>query len=261
METVDQSTLIDLIEKFPHLWDKKHPKYKDSIAIENSWKTISPIMGRPIKECKEVWEYIRSKYVRERRLYKNIPSGSGAYTGTWVLFERLGFLDRVIQCRMSRGNVKSDSNIIFNDSQTWQDAIIIQDGSTTVEASTSVTPSEHSLTSEQETEEYFDIPITSPADSETSQKIQHLRLKRNATRHETRKRKSEDIDTLIATCTSIGKNMNNLLEEEKQNLNKGDYHFLMSMLESMSTLPDNIKLRLKANFLLQIANEIENQQN
>ncbi|KAK4887372.1 hypothetical protein RN001_003643 [Aquatica leii] len=143
---------------------------------------------------------------------------------------------------MSRGNVKSDSNIRFNDSQTWQDAIIIQDGSITVEASSdAVTPSEHSLTSEQgpETEEYFDSPITSPADSETSQKIQRLRLKRNATRHETRKRKSEDIDTLIATCTSIGKNMNNLLQEEEQNLNKGNYHFLMSMLESMSTLPDN----------------------
>ncbi|KAK4879658.1 hypothetical protein RN001_007804 [Aquatica leii] len=158
-----------------------------------------------------------------------------------------------------RGNVKSDSNIRFNESQTGQDAIILPDGSITVEASTSdaVTPSDHSVTSEQgpETQEYFDSPITSPAYSETNKNIQRLRIKRN----ETRKRKRENIDTLIATCTTIMGYMNNLLQEEEQHLNKGDYHFLMSLLESMSTLPDNVKL--KANFLVQIANEIENQQN
>ncbi|KAK4887261.1 hypothetical protein RN001_003532 [Aquatica leii] len=103
--------------------------------------------------------------------------------------------------KRSRGNVKSDSSIRFNESQTWQDAIILPDGNITVETSTSdaVTPSDHSVTSEQgpETQEYLDSPITSPADSKTNKNIQRLRIKRNAIRNETRKRKSENIDALM----------------------------------------------------------------
>lgn len=43
------------------------------------------------------------KYIRERNKRKNIPSGSDAQQwvneNIWPLYERLGFLDRVIQTR------------------------------------------------------------------------------------------------------------------------------------------------------------------
>lgn len=33
--------LISLVERFPHLYDKKDAKYKDRTAVENSWLFIS----------------------------------------------------------------------------------------------------------------------------------------------------------------------------------------------------------------------------
>ncbi|CAG9762749.1 unnamed protein product [Ceutorhynchus assimilis] len=72
----EQSALIDHIESFPHLWDKKNAMYSDIIAKENAWKTISTIMEKTVKECKDSWDFLRSKYIRERRVIKNIPSGT-----------------------------------------------------------------------------------------------------------------------------------------------------------------------------------------
>lgn len=42
--SLEEGTLIDLVEKFPHLWDKRNLQFKDKITVENSWKTISQIM-------------------------------------------------------------------------------------------------------------------------------------------------------------------------------------------------------------------------
>lgn len=33
--------LISLVERFPHLYDKNDAKYKDRLAVENSWLFIS----------------------------------------------------------------------------------------------------------------------------------------------------------------------------------------------------------------------------
>lgn len=38
------SLLIDLVRKYPHLYDKSLPNYKDSLMKENSWKEIAKVM-------------------------------------------------------------------------------------------------------------------------------------------------------------------------------------------------------------------------
>jgi hypothetical protein len=35
----------DLVRQYPHLWGKSNPSYKDIIAVENAWKTISSNMS------------------------------------------------------------------------------------------------------------------------------------------------------------------------------------------------------------------------
>lgn len=42
--SVEEATFVDIIQKFPHLWDKKDPLHRDKIATENAWRTISDIM-------------------------------------------------------------------------------------------------------------------------------------------------------------------------------------------------------------------------
>lgn len=73
-----------------------------------------------------------------------------------------------------------------------------------------------------------------------------------------KKKKNEDsLEALVNTCTSIGQNIKNAMVETDANINRADHHFLLSMLESMQCLPDSTKLRLKANFLVQVADEVD----
>lgn len=41
---IEEETFVDLLEKFPHIWDKKHLMHKDKLALENAWLSISIIM-------------------------------------------------------------------------------------------------------------------------------------------------------------------------------------------------------------------------
>lgn len=41
------SKIIELVQQFTNIWDKKHPSHKDALAVANSWKTISQIVGLP----------------------------------------------------------------------------------------------------------------------------------------------------------------------------------------------------------------------
>lgn len=45
LDIADESTLLDLIDKFEFIWDKKHKMYKDIIAVENAWMSISKVMS------------------------------------------------------------------------------------------------------------------------------------------------------------------------------------------------------------------------
>ncbi|CAH1107398.1 unnamed protein product [Psylliodes chrysocephalus] len=121
-----EEILIDLVYKLPHLWDKKDPNYKDKVAVENGWESISQVLHMRISNVQYLWANIRTKYLKERRQLKNLPSGSGAQK-TWHLFEKLGFLDAVIATRKTKGNILK-SNEESSSSEIWDELSVNEDG-------------------------------------------------------------------------------------------------------------------------------------
>ena len=55
----ENEKLIIEVEKFPHLYDLKHPDYKDIIKKSNSWKTIAETIG-----CRDGGKYWPIGYIQ-----------------------------------------------------------------------------------------------------------------------------------------------------------------------------------------------------
>ncbi|CAG9825740.1 unnamed protein product [Phaedon cochleariae] len=208
----DESNLIEMVERFPHIWDKKNARHSDKVAVENAWETIAKIMNFSVEECMETWKSLRLKYVRERRNVKCVPSGSGAYSCTWPLFGKMGFLDRTIISRRTKGNI-SRKNYENEPSEVWDtmSEMLSQD-------------QEESETSGQLLEEKLEevapaILPTPPKKTvlQSSSDIGNLRKER------LNKRKKVDVplESLVATCSSVGQSLNSLLNSE---INKEDHH-------------------------------------
>lgn len=45
MEVTTEGTLIELVQSFRHLYDLKDKNFKNNEMKENSWRTISQILG------------------------------------------------------------------------------------------------------------------------------------------------------------------------------------------------------------------------
>lgn len=71
------------------------------------------------------------------------------------------------------------------------------------------------------------------------------------------------LNNFMSKCTDIGSNITSLLNEnlekdKKENVSTEDYHFMLSMVESMKKIKsEKEKLILKSQFLVQIAEVIE----
>ncbi|CAH1183922.1 unnamed protein product [Phaedon cochleariae] len=255
--SLEEGTLIEMIEKFPHLWDKKNPSYKDKIAIENSWKTISEIMSLTVEECQDMWKSIRLKFIRERRLIKNRPSGSGAYSCTWTLYEKLGFLHDVVTTRKTKGNIKKHSETLSTPSDVWEDIIMVDaDGEVSQEISNSDNEMSQDPDPQSETELSQEMPSTS---KRTLSNITNLPSSSSMKGKQPKKRKSDvPLDQLVETCSSVGKSITNFFKSSPDsNIGKDDYHFGLSVAESISKIKDERKkLGIKAEIFVIISDAI-----
>lgn len=85
-------------------------------------------------------------------------------------------------------------------------------------------------------------------------KISDLRLDR----HSNKKKGDVPLENLVASCTSIGNSIATLLNPVNTSLSKENYHFGLSIAESLSKITNSKKkLSIKAQILLLIANEVE----
>ncbi|CAH0559237.1 unnamed protein product [Brassicogethes aeneus] len=89
--------LINLIQGYPHLYDKSSMNFKDLQMKENSWQQISEELGIPANDCQRIWTNLRNKYGREK---KALPSGSGApATPQWEYLDSMSFLNSYVKPR------------------------------------------------------------------------------------------------------------------------------------------------------------------
>ncbi|KAF5281754.1 hypothetical protein FQR65_LT14549 [Abscondita terminalis] len=101
--------LIQLVQKFPHLYDKGDQKFKDKQARMNSWQTIAAVLNADAETCEQRWQQLRHRYTIEIRKGRE-ESMSGAAGGSkpqWVHFAAMGFLSKFIIQRRTVSNIKT----------------------------------------------------------------------------------------------------------------------------------------------------------
>ncbi|CAG9817151.1 unnamed protein product [Phaedon cochleariae] len=189
--------LIELVEQFSFIYDKKHVDFKNKLVKENAWQSISEIMLDTAESVAARWTILRNRYATEKRRERSIPSGSGAYN-TWHLFKEMQFLDEFYNPRRTLGNVSAtawsnsdgqsqqlsqqssqlsqqssqlsqqSSHQSTQQSSLWNDQIIIEDDA--MEAATAGPSTNTSCT---------DVPVSRKALEEHNSNIKTLRGKRN----------------------------------------------------------------------------------
>lgn len=96
--------------------------------------------------------------------------------------------------------------------------------------------------------------VTVISNKENKRAIENLRSEQNF-----KKKKIEPLEQLVHTCTTIGHNINNILNHQNTETDQEDYHFLLSLMEAFKKIHNPVdKLKLKASFLVQVADVIEN---
>ncbi|CAH1171068.1 unnamed protein product [Phaedon cochleariae] len=200
-----------------------------------------------------MWKYIRLKYIRERVIILKMPTGSQSYSCKWPLYERMGFLNVAISTRKTKGNIvrKTAAPLQMPSRELWQDSLsqdnsqesqdmeesqsqdednmnetyeeigIIEDGSG---------PENNTASSELQIKKQNDIPSSPSSSVISNTKISNMRKERN----DSSKRKNDiSFEKLVQTCADIGKNLNSFLTSDTSDINKEDYHFAMTLAESL----------------------------
>ncbi|KAF5293298.1 hypothetical protein FQR65_LT20103 [Abscondita terminalis] len=118
---MNDGRLIDLVQSYSYLYDRKRSDFKDVRKKDLAWAEIGKLLGYSDEECKRRWLYLREKYVKEKN-----GKASGSEAGKqWDLFNSMRWLDMYIMKR------KTKSNCSQNES-TSQDTIEIVEDDTSV---------------------------------------------------------------------------------------------------------------------------------
>ena len=67
---MDDTLIVEQVEKFRLLYDKSDKNFKNKIQRENAWSTIGIILDQPAKTCLQRWTVLRTKYNQCKRDYK-----------------------------------------------------------------------------------------------------------------------------------------------------------------------------------------------
>ncbi|CAH0560403.1 unnamed protein product [Brassicogethes aeneus] len=269
----DEGFFIDNLESFPCIWDTKLKEHKDKVFVENAWKTIALIMEIPVNECQDLWKSLRAKYVRERKMIKNMPSGSAAYTGFWEHFKRMGFLSSHIQIRRTKGNILKKchpAGTIAGPSSECVETLVVDDfgsflnkstdddeynnESQIEDASYELTESEDILQSTEESD------TTRPSSSHVTVEEENSLLRRERNKKGFKRKRTVQnpgVDELLETCTNIGQNLKNYIHENNSNESEKDFFFLSLRESFLKIKSEKKKLLLKAKILTMIAEEID----
>ncbi|XP_067203338.1 uncharacterized protein [Linepithema humile] len=102
---MSDADLIECVQQFDVVWNKKNPNYKNKLVVKNSWNAIGEALNLSAEVCEQRFANIRHRYAKERRtLLDNTHSGAGAYVSKWPHFEACSFLNNVIATRATRTN-------------------------------------------------------------------------------------------------------------------------------------------------------------
>ncbi|XP_047999196.1 uncharacterized protein LOC125236436 [Leguminivora glycinivorella] len=140
--SIDNETLISLVEQSPVVWDRSNELYKNRVATQAAWRDIMIALDPTLETKDETtrqafakliiqrWTYIRDTYHRScKKIQDQKRSGSGSkITKPYLYSKQLRFLQKVIHPDQPITVVKIESNNSESDvydnnldaNETWE---------------------------------------------------------------------------------------------------------------------------------------------
>ncbi|XP_039969687.1 transcription factor Adf-1-like [Bactrocera tryoni] len=108
--------LIESVEKYKCLYEKKNAFYFNRVNKDKAWKAIAELCGKSDLECKHRWKLLRERFCKEiKRL--EAPSGSGmSYLEEWRFLKPMMFLKDSVTPRRTRDNAEANADSILDSS-------------------------------------------------------------------------------------------------------------------------------------------------
>ncbi|XP_031327322.1 uncharacterized protein LOC116158643 [Photinus pyralis] len=115
---MEDATLIELVEQFEVLYNRRHKDFKNKLVRENAWKSIAAIFNDTPENVENRWNSLRNRYAAELRKTKTIPSGSGAQT-VWIHMSAMNFINaHIVPRRSTVSNVKATCSGTISGTET-----------------------------------------------------------------------------------------------------------------------------------------------
>uniref|UniRef100_A0A034W0A5 Transcription factor Adf-1 n=1 Tax=Bactrocera dorsalis TaxID=27457 RepID=A0A034W0A5_BACDO len=109
----ENKKLANLVEQYPQLYDRDYVLYGKTNAVDQAWKKIGKMWGKPVPECKERWRNIRAAYARSIDAYK---TKRGPNRGRqYYLAKEMEFLKPHLLKEVAQNNGQNNR---FNNSKT-----------------------------------------------------------------------------------------------------------------------------------------------
>lgn len=202
---------------------------KGNLVLKKSIRTASPPLG-----TSSVWEEI---FVETNELLS--PETPVSYTHPSIDLAEAGILiESVSQCEKN----------------TLNDVVVVTTSTSGTKRKT-----------EQESSQTLPQGQKPQSAGKLNKMASVLRQERNKYQSGTKKAKASELEGLVNTCSKLGADISNILKENSdmvqkdlEALNREDFYFAMSIVQSMQkTKNEKEKLLLKAKFIVDIANVVE----
>lgn len=95
---LNNTELMDAVRKYPAIYDKAAPEYKDRNKKSNAWKNVADSLNVEISLCQTRYRTIRTKFGKYLTSLKP-PSGSGQTIKLKKEYEELKWLLTHIKAR------------------------------------------------------------------------------------------------------------------------------------------------------------------
>ncbi|KAK9510151.1 hypothetical protein O3M35_004994 [Rhynocoris fuscipes] len=101
----EDEKLVQMVSKFPCIYDVYSLLYKAHSVKENAWKEIAEYVGRSVEDCKKRWRNIKDTHLKRQKKIsaENAVSNKAK---KWRLADMLTFLNQVDLKRESLSNVE-----------------------------------------------------------------------------------------------------------------------------------------------------------
>ncbi|XP_064469884.1 transcription factor Adf-1-like [Ornithodoros turicata] len=111
---VDAEKLIELVRRFPYLYDLSHPDFKDTQTKENTWKSIGEKLGVTGDVAMKKWVNLRDRYGKLKKDHDGkLRSGAAAVPPvSWIYFK---ILESVLSEKKS--DARPVSNLVIADEE------------------------------------------------------------------------------------------------------------------------------------------------